>query len=48
MPSRRIRRPRVSGRRMKLNYMTQPKARPPTFVLFAGTAATASVPKTVA
>jgi GTP-binding protein len=26
--------PAVSGRRLKLNYMTQPKARPPTFVLF--------------
>ena len=26
--------PAVSGRRIKLNYMTQPKARPPTFVLF--------------
>jgi GTP-binding protein len=27
--------PAVSGRRLKLNYMTQPKARPPSFVLFA-------------
>jgi GTP-binding protein len=26
--------PAVSGRRLKFNYMTQPKARPPTFVLF--------------
>jgi len=26
--------PAVSGRRLKLNYLTQPKARPPTFVLF--------------
>jgi GTPase len=26
--------PAVSGRRLKLNYMTQPKTRPPTFVLF--------------
>jgi GTP-binding protein len=26
--------PAVSGRRIRLNYMTQPKARPPTFVLF--------------
>jgi GTP-binding protein len=26
--------PAVSGRRLKLNYMTQAKARPPTFVLF--------------
>jgi GTP-binding protein len=26
--------PAVSGRRLKLNYMTQPKSRPPTFVLF--------------
>jgi GTPase len=26
--------PAVSGRRLKLNYITQPKARPPTFVLF--------------
>jgi GTPase len=26
--------PAVSGRRVKLNYITQPKARPPTFVLF--------------
>ena len=26
--------PAVSGRRIRLNYMTQPKSRPPTFVLF--------------
>jgi GTP-binding protein len=26
--------PAVSGRRIKLNYMTQPKSRPPTFALF--------------
>jgi GTP-binding protein len=26
--------PAVSGRRIKLNYLTQPKARPPSFVLF--------------
>jgi GTPase len=26
--------PAVAGRRLKLNYMTQPKARPPSFVLF--------------
>src|SRR5205823_5997079 len=26
--------PAVSGRRIKFNYITQPKARPPTFVLF--------------
>ena len=26
--------PAVSGRRMRLDYMTQPKSRPPTFVLF--------------
>jgi GTP-binding protein len=26
--------PAVAGRRIKLNYITQPKARPPTFVLF--------------
>ena len=26
--------PAVSGRRLRLNYMTQPKARPPSFVLF--------------
>ena len=26
--------PAISGRRLRLDYMTQPKARPPTFVLF--------------
>ena len=26
--------PAVSGRRVKIRYMTQPKARPPYFVLF--------------
>jgi GTP-binding protein len=26
--------PAVSGRRLKINYITQPKARPPTFVVF--------------
>jgi len=26
--------PAVSGRRLKLNYITQPKSRPPSFVLF--------------
>jgi GTP-binding protein len=26
--------PAVSGRRLKINYVTQPKARPPSFVLF--------------
>jgi len=26
--------PAVSGRRLKLNYITQPKSRPPTFVVF--------------
>jgi GTP-binding protein len=26
--------PAVSGRRLKLNYLTQPKSRPPSFVLF--------------
>jgi GTPase len=30
--------PAVSGRRAKLNYMTQPKARPPTFILFCSRA----------
>jgi GTPase len=30
--------PAVSGRRLKLNYMTQPKARPPSFVVFASRA----------
>ena len=26
--------PAVKGRRIRIRYMTQPKARPPTFVLF--------------
>jgi GTP-binding protein len=30
--------PAVSGRRIKLNYVTQPKARPPSFVLFCSRA----------
>jgi GTPase len=30
--------PAVSGRRIKLNYLTQPKARPPSFVLFCSRA----------
>jgi GTP-binding protein len=30
--------PAVSGRRIRLDYITQPKARPPTFVLFASRA----------
>jgi GTP-binding protein len=30
--------PAVSGRRLKLNYMTQAKARPPSFVLFCSRA----------
>jgi GTP-binding protein len=30
--------PAVSGRRLKLNYMTQPKTRPPSFVLFCSRA----------
>jgi GTPase len=30
--------PAVSGRRLRLNYITQPKSRPPTFVLFASRA----------
>ena len=30
--------PAVSGRRLKLNYITQAKARPPTFVLFCSRA----------
>ena len=30
--------PAVSGRRVKLNYITQPKARPPTFILFCSRA----------
>ncbi len=31
--------PAVRGRRIRLDYMTQPKARPPTFVLFSSRAA---------
>ena len=30
--------PAVSGRRFRLDYITQPKARPPTFVLFCSRA----------
>ena len=30
--------PAVSGRRIRLNYMTQAKARPPSFVLFCARA----------
>jgi GTP-binding protein len=30
--------PAVSGRRLKLNYITQPKSRPPSFVLFCARA----------
>src|SRR4029450_6581456 len=30
--------PAVSGRRLKLNYITQAKSRPPTFVLFCSRA----------
>ena len=30
--------PAVSGRRIRLDYMTQPKSRPPTFVLFTSRA----------
>ena len=30
--------PAVSGRRIRLNYVTQAKARPPTFVLFCARA----------
>ncbi len=32
--STRTRRPAVAGRRIKIRYMTQPKARPPYFVVF--------------
>jgi GTP-binding protein len=28
----------VSGRRLKLNYITQPKTRPPSFVIFCSRA----------
>jgi GTP-binding protein len=30
--------PAVSGRRIRLDYVTQPKSRPPTFVLFTSRA----------
>jgi GTPase len=30
--------PALSGRRLRLDYITQPKSRPPTFVLFASRA----------
>jgi GTP-binding protein len=30
--------PAISGRRLRLDYITQPKARPPTFILFASRA----------
>jgi GTP-binding protein len=30
--------PAVSGRRIRLNYVTQPKSRPPTFALFCSRA----------
>ena len=33
-----MRRRPSSGRRIKLNYMTQPKSRPPSFVLFSSRA----------
>jgi GTP-binding protein len=36
--------PAVAGRRIRLDYMTQPKSRPPTFVLFSSRAA--SLPET--
>ena len=36
--------PAVKGRRLRLDYMTQPKSRPPTFILFAARAA--SLPDT--
>jgi GTP-binding protein len=36
--------PAISGRRLRLDYITQPKSRPPTFVLFAARAA--SLPET--
>ena len=34
----RRRNPAVSGRRLKLNYITQAKARPPSFILFCSRA----------
>ncbi len=36
--------PAISGRRLRLDYITQPKARPPTFVLFSSRAS--SLPET--
>ncbi len=36
--------PAISGRRVRLDYITQPKARPPTFVLFSSRAS--SLPET--
>ncbi len=36
--------PAVGGRRMRLDYITQPKSRPPTFVLFSSRAS--SLPET--
>jgi GTP-binding protein len=36
--------PAVRGRRIRLDYMTQPKSRPPTFVLFSSRAS--SLPET--
>lgn len=36
--------PAIAGRRIRLNYMTQPKSRPPTFVLFSSRAS--SLPET--
>jgi len=36
--------PAIAGRRIRLDYMTQPKSRPPTFVLFSSRAA--SLPET--
>ncbi len=36
--------PAIAGRRLRLDYMTQPKSRPPTFVLFSSRAS--SLPET--
>jgi GTP-binding protein len=36
--------PAISGRRVRLDYITQPKSRPPTFVLFSSRAS--SLPET--
>jgi GTP-binding protein len=36
--------PAIAGRRIRLDYMTQPKSRPPTFVLFSSRAS--SLPET--